>query len=193
LAKFRTDVVGCAHGFVIAALFILILMNAGASAISFIGRSAGSVAGGAASVIGSGAQAASDSPVVRDMVDDSLAGLNLKADPQVVASGVASRLIRGDNEGAKNYLARQAGITPAEADAKIAALRAQVDQAMVKAREATATAMKATGWSVFLLIVLSAIAAATGGLLATHFNSLSPLARTREDVGSGVYVNPAQV
>jgi hypothetical protein len=193
LAKFRTDLVGCAHGFVIAAMFILLLMNSAVTAIGFIGKTAGVAAGGAASAIGAGASAASDSPMVQDIVDDSLVGLNLKADPKVVASGVASRLLRGDNEGAKNYLARQSGITPEEADQKIAALRAQVDQALVKAREATATAMKATGWSVFLLIVLGAIASATGGLLATHFNSLSPLARTRDEEAGGIYTNPARV
>lgn len=192
LAKFRTDLVGCAHGFVIASIFMLLLMNSAATAVSFIASSAGNAASGAASMIGAGANAASQSPMIQDMVDDSLAGLNLKADPQVVASGVASRLVRGDNEGAKNYLARQSGMTPAEADQRIATLKAQADAAMVKAREATATAMKATGWSVFLLIVLGAIAAATGGLLATHFNGLSPLARTRDEL-SGTYVSPASV
>jgi uncharacterized membrane protein len=192
LAKFRTDLVGCAHGFVIAAMFVLLIMNSAATAVSFIAKSAGSIAGGAATVLGAGVNVAGKSPMVQDMVDDSLAGLNLKADPQVVASGVASRLVRGDTEGAKNYLARQSGITPAEADQKIAALHAQLDQAMVKAREATATAMKGTGWGVFLLIVLGAIAAASGGVIATHFNGLSPLARTREEAGTS-FTRPAQI
>jgi hypothetical protein len=186
LAKFRNDIIGIGHGFVIASLFMLLLLNQTTAAIGWLSRAAGDAAGGAAMVMGSGLNAASRSGVVNEMVEDSLGDMNLKSDPQVVIPGVASRLLRGDTEGAKNYLARQSGQTPEQVDQKIATLKVQMDQAVVKAREATATAMKATGWSMFLLIVLGAISAALGGLLATQINNRKPLARNIEE-GVPVY------
>jgi hypothetical protein len=181
LTKFRNDIIGIAHGFVIAALFVLLLLNQTATAVGWLTRAASDAAGGAAAIVGGGMNAASQSGMVNDMVEDSLADLNLKSDAQVVIPGVANRLLRGDTEGAKNYLARQAGVPPAEVDARIAALRTQVDQAVVKAREATADAMKATGWSLFLLIVLGAISAGLGGLLASQINNRKPLAKTVDE------------
>lgn len=181
LGKFRNDIVGIAHGFVIASLFVLLLLNQSATAVGWLVRAAGDAASGAAAMVGTGVGSAAQSSAVRDMVEDAVGDMNFKAEPNVVFSGVASRLIRGDNEGARTYLVRQSGMSDAEVAARLAALRSQVDQAVAKAREATATAMKATGWSLFLLIVLGAISAALGGLLATQVNVRNPLARNFEE------------
>jgi hypothetical protein len=78
--------------------------------------------------------------------------------------------MRGDQESAKNYLAYQAGMTPAEADQKIAAAKVKIDQALVEARQATATALKTVGWSLFLGIALSMMASAMGGLSGALLN-----------------------
>lgn len=188
LAKFRNDTIGVSHGLVIAALFVLLLLNQTATAVGWLSRMATEAAGGAAAMVGGGLNAASQSGMVNDMVEDSLADMKIKGDPQVVIPGVANRLLRGDNEGARNYLARQAGVSPAVVDERIATLRAQVDQAIIKAREATADTMKATGWSLFLLIVLGAISAGLGGLLASQINNRKPLARTSDEgVPAGGY------
>ncbi|RYZ86767.1 MAG: hypothetical protein EOP06_13880, partial [Proteobacteria bacterium] len=130
MSKFRNEVVSVGHGFILASIFVLLLINQGATAVGWLSSAAANVAGGAAAIVGGGVGAASQSSVVRDMVEDSLGDLQLK-DPQVVVPGVMSRLIRGDNEGAKNYLARAAGKTPQEVDQKIAELRANLDKAMV--------------------------------------------------------------
>lgn len=192
LGKFRNDIVGVAHGFVIASLFVLLFLNQTATAVGWLTKAAGDAASGTAAMIGTSVNAASQNSMVTNMVEDAISDLNLKSDPQVVVTGVTSRLIRGDNEGAKNYLARQSGSTPGEVDARIAALRAQVDQAVIQAREATATAMKATGWSMFLLIVLSAISGALGGLLATQVNGRKPLAKN-VDESIGAYGTTAKI
>jgi hypothetical protein len=181
LGKFRNDIVGIAHGLVIASLFILLVLNQTATAVGWLTRVAGDAASGTATMIGSGMSAASQNTAVRDMVEDAVGDLNLKSDPEVVVTGVTSRLLRGDNEGAKRFLARQSGLTPEEVDARIVALRTQVDQTVIRARDATATAMKTTGWSLFLLIVLGAISGALGGVLATQVNGRKPLARTLDE------------
>jgi len=181
LGKFRNDIVGISHGFVIASLFVLLVLNQSATAVGWMTDVAGEAASGTAAALGTSAGALGQNSMVRDIVEDSVGDLNLKSDPEVVISGVVSRMVRGDTQGAKNYLARQAGIPPAEVDARIAAARGQIDQAMTKARESTATAMKATGWSLFLFIVLGAISGALGGLLATQVNGRKPLARTLDE------------
>jgi len=192
LAKFRNDIIGVVHGFVIASLFVLLLLNQTATAVGWLSRAAADAAGGAASVVGSSISMASQNGAVLNMVEDSIGDMNLRSDPQIVIPGLANRLLRGDNDGAKVYLARQSGMTPQEVDQRIVALRSQIDQAMLKAREATADTMKATGWSLFLLIVLGAISAALGGLLASQVNGRKPLAKT-VDEGIPTYASTAKV
>ena len=159
LARFKVDVVGCSQGLVVASLMVVFMSWQALSAVGELGQ----VAGQATGVVAQNA-------AVQDMIEDSLGGSTLKSEPLVVVRGVSSRLLRDDQEGAKQYLAWQAGLTPEEADGRIAALKARADQMMIKAREASATAMKASGWTLFLMISLSAIASVLGGLLATQVN-----------------------
>ncbi|MBC7371030.1 MAG: hypothetical protein H7326_05655 [Bdellovibrionaceae bacterium] len=126
MSKFTNDVVAVGHGFVIASLFVLLILNQGASVVGWLTHAAADVAGGTAAIVGGGIGAASQSSVVRDMVEDSIADLNLK-DAQVVIPGAASRLLRGDTDGAKAYLARQSGKSVQEVNAKIAEMKAQLD------------------------------------------------------------------
>lgn len=171
LSRFTVDVVGSAQGLVVGSLVALFIVWQTVSAVGMIGRAAGEATGAVAVAAGAGAGAALQEGAVRDMIEDSLGGAQLKSEPGVVVRGVASRLTRGDQEGAKNYLAAQAGLTPEEADARIAALKTQADEMMVKAREASATALKTAGWSLFLMIALSAISSVVGGLLGSVMNS----------------------
>lgn len=171
LARFKVDVVGCAQGLVVASLMVIFVVWQTVAAVGTVGKAAAEATGTAVAATAAGAGAAAGNPAVQDMIEDSLGGTTLKSEPSVVVRGVTTRLMRGDQEGAKNYLAYQAGLTPAEADARIAQLKAKADELMVKAREATATALKASGWSLFLLIALSAMVSVLGGLLAAHVNS----------------------
>lgn len=181
VSKFQTGRIGSAQGLVIAALFLGFFLYQMISTIGMIGGAAGSLIGKTASIAGQGAQQASQSPVitnkVTDIAENAMGDLNLRSDPKTVATGVGNRLIAGDAEGAKNYLAMQAGITPAEADAKIAQLKGQVDQTVADAKNMAGDAMKATGWSLFLLVVLGALAAVGGGALGSVANFRNPLSR----------------
>ena len=181
ISKFHTNRIGSAQGVVIAALFFGLFLWQTFAAIGWAGRTAtnaaGTIGSGAASVIGQ----ASGNATVNNLVEDALGDLNLKSDPEVVASGVVSRLIKGNTEGAKNYLARQAGITPSEADTRIAQLRQQVDQAMVQARETAANALQGAGWSLFATLVLGAASAIGGGALGSRANFRKPLTREQVD------------
>lgn len=171
LARFKVDVVGCYQGLVLGSLVVIFVLWQTAAAVGVIGKAAAQATGAAAVAAGATASAAAQNPVVQDMIEDTMGDVKLKNDPAVVVRGVMSRLLRGDQEGAKNYLAAQAGLTPEEANTRIAAMKAKVDELAIKARDASATTLKATGWSIFVLIVLSAIASVLGGLLGTVVNN----------------------
>ncbi len=170
LSRFKIDVVGCAQGLVLGSLVVLFVLWQTMSAVGTLGKAAAQATGAAAVAAGTTAGAAAQNPMIQDMIEDNLGATTLKSEPSVVVRGVTSRLVRGDQDGAKNYLAFQAGLTREEANTRVAAMKSKVDEAMVKAREASATALKTSGWSVFLLIALSAIASILGGLLGSQVN-----------------------
>lgn len=184
VSKFRMGRIGSAQGLVIAALFLgfflyqifMAIGSAGSLAGSFLGKSGGMIAGGL--------ERASESPqitaTVGQFAEDSLGDLNFRSPPQIVAQGVASRIFRGDSEGAKNYLAMQAGISRTEANMRIDQMRQRFDQYIADAKEATGTAMKSTGWSLFLLVALGALFGTLGGALGSVANFRRPLISLNE-------------
>lgn len=188
ISKFHTGRIGSAQGLVIAALFFGVLLFQTMAAIGWAGRTAGVALGGTAAAVsaGAGAAANSDNPAVNTIVQSAVSDLDLKSDPQAVIAGVGSRMVRGDVDGAKNYLASQAGITPAEADRRLSALRAQVDQAVVQAREATAKGLQATGWTLFITMVIGALAAVFGGATGSIANVRRPIAEVEEGFSSAM-------
>jgi hypothetical protein len=92
--------------------------------------------------------------MITNFAEEQFAGLELRSSPQVVASGIASRLLNGNADGANNYLAYQVNIQTSEAQMRIAQIRAQANRMIEDAKETTATALKATGWSLFFLIFI---------------------------------------
>lgn len=170
VSKFRVDVMGVMQGLLVGALFLVVVLFQAMSGVGALGKVAGTALGASATMAGAGAAAASQSPMVQEIVEDNVGDLKLKSDGKEVVAGLASRLLRGDQESAKNYLAYQAGMSSAEADQKIAAAKVKIDEAMIQARQATATALKTVGWSLFLGIALSMIAAAMGGMSAALLN-----------------------
>lgn len=170
LARFKVDVVGCAQGLVVASLVVGFVLWQTFSAVGMIGRAAAEATGTAAIMADAGAESLAREASIRMVIEDSFGPVTLKSEPSVVAAGVSTRLLRGDREGAKNYFARQADLTPAEADARIAVMKQRMDESLVKARDASATALKTAGWSLFVMITLSAIASVLGGLLGAQVN-----------------------
>lgn len=190
ISKFHTNRIGSAQGLVIASLFFGFFLWQTVSAIGWAGRAAGSAVSNTASAMSSGLQQATDNPAINDIVENAMGDLRLKSPPQVVVSGVANRLLRGDQEGAKNFLARQAGLSSQQADQKIAQIRGQVDTALTQAREAAAQALKATGWSLFTTLVLGAAAAIGGGALGSRANLRKPLTREQVEAVSDLRTAP---
>jgi len=181
ISSFRLGRVGSAQGILIASLFLGFFLYQTISAIGSTGRFAGNLFSKSASLIGSGVERASESSMisnsVNEIMEDQLSALNLKSDPKAVASGLIRRIVRGDNEGAKNYLSYQSGISREEASVQIGQWKSQADAYADRAKEMAANVMQSTGWSLFTMVVFSILAGIAGGSLGSRSNSHHPIIR----------------
>ena len=169
ISRMNVDVLGVMQGLLVGSLVTLFILCQAMSSVATVGKITGAALGATASAAGGAAM--SQSSLIEDVIEDAVGNKKFVTDQQTVVRKVASRLIRGDQEGAKNYLAYQAGITPAEADNLIATAKTKVDQTLEETRKAAATTLKAVGWSTFVAIVLATIASVLGGLLGALCNS----------------------
>ncbi|MFA6238577.1 MAG: hypothetical protein WC635_14680 [Bacteriovorax sp.] len=179
VSKYRAARIGSAQGLVIASVFLGVFLYQTFAIIGTVGSAAGKMIGKAGNIVVIGANQASSNTgfgtTINNMTEDALGDLNLKDEPSVVAQGLGSRLLRRDINGAKNYLAYQAGLTPAEADARIATMRARVDKAVIDAKEGAAVALRSTGWTLFSLVILGAAASTGGGAMGSAANFRKPI------------------
>jgi hypothetical protein len=151
--------VGRVHGLVVATLFFGILFSQLGSAVSSIGGGVGKAVG----AVGSASGDLASTPEAEDLMNSALGELNLRSSPEVVAKGVATRLVRGKDDSAINYLAYQAKISPSEARAKVATIKTGVTRAATDAGVAASKAIKIAGWTLFGALFLGAIASILGG------------------------------
>lgn len=163
--------IGGVEGLVVASLvFLLVFMGLG-TGLGTLGSATGAMAGGVASTVTDLA----GSPQVHNLVGRSLRGLNLRSSRSEVAQGLAARLVRGDEEAAIAYLAAQAGISRAEADQRLGEIKGQVMGAVRGVGKTAGNVTQALGWTFFVSIVLGALAALLGGVLAVRRNIRHPL------------------
>ncbi|WP_413557505.1 hypothetical protein [Bdellovibrio sp. HCB209] len=168
IARRRVDVVGVMQGLLVGGICTLLVVCHTMASVAALGKVTGAALGATAAA--AGGVASTQAPLIQDIIQDSLGARKLASDPEVVVKGLASRLVRGDQESAKNYLAAQAGITPEEADKAVVVVREKVDKALEEARKAAATTLKTVGWSSFVAIVLAMIASVLGGLVGALCN-----------------------
>lgn len=163
--------VGYVQGVVVAALFFTLMVSQLGAAIGMLGRGASALTGAAAGA----AKSAAENPQVTAVVEDALGDMNLKSSPQVVATGVASRLLRGNEQSAINYLAAQAGISRTEANTRFIQLKEQVQTTAATIGQKTAEAAKAAGWIAFGILFLGSISAMLGGAFGAQLNMRKPM------------------
>lgn len=168
--------VGRIQGMVVSGLFFALMFSSAGSMIGSLGNGLGSVAG----TVGGVATDAAQTPEAQELIDDAIGDLNLKSPPEVVAKGVASRLIRGNDDAALNYLARQAGITRAEAQQRIETVKAQFDQVVTQAGDTAARAVEIAGWTLFGALFLGTLFSMVGGGVGAQMNLRAPLSRADE-------------
>jgi hypothetical protein len=170
-STFITPTGGGAHGFLIAAIFFAVAIYGAGATIGAAGRGISSMAGSVAE----GAGNLADNPAVQNVVERSLGDVKLRSDSATVAKNLSVFLIRGDETAAKNYLAYQSGLAPAEVDARLAALRTEFEARTKEILAATAQAVSAAGWTLFVTMFLGLAAAIFGGIQGARENVKHPL------------------
>lgn len=190
LSNFPSRRIGAGQGVVVAATFFGVILWQAVGVLGWTASAVGSVAGGVAQVAGPAASQADvsgigRSPMLRDLVEDSLGGVEIRGDMGAVVAGLASRLVRGDTEAAKGYLARHSNLTSGEIDQRIGQIQGQVDGALNDARVATARTLQASGWSMFAMFILGLIASAIGGGLGSRVNMRTPMTADNPVRGRG--------
>ena len=105
---------------------------------------------------------------VQQVVEGSIGGLDLRSSPETVAQGLATRLLRGDEASATNYLAYQAGITPAEASDRVVSFRQDVQNTIRNAGIQASRAMRFLGWTIFGATLIGAFLAMWGGMIGAR-------------------------
>lgn len=172
ISKNLTNKVGAAHGFVIASAFFIITAVVAVSAMGSMATGLGHLASG----LGQGAASIGSNTRVQDTINQAMGTNTFKADPKVVAEGITTRLLQGDVASAKSYYAYQTGMSEAEVSANIDALNARFEAVVKEVGNKAATAAAATGFTLFILYVLGAVAAMFGGRVAAHANVARPIA-----------------
>jgi hypothetical protein len=169
--------VGRAEGLVIASLFFLLMIGQVGSLLGSVGAGLGKSIG----AIGATAGDLSKDPRVQDTIESALGNLKLKSPPADVAQGIALRLLRGDSTAAKNYLARQAGISPSEADRRLNSAVDSFQRTIGDAAAATSRAVAIAGWSLFATFLLGAFASMLGGAAGARVNLTEPFSASDQD------------
>lgn len=164
-STFITGRIGAAQGLTIAALFFTLMLYGAGYAI-----------GGLGNAIGVGAMNVATSPVVQNTVEDAVGDLELNSDTDVVVSGLMSRLLSGNFDSAKAYLASQTDLSQAELDQRFSQLQANLQATLrtVSARAAEA-AGKSAG-SFFIILAVGIVMSMLGGAAGAYSNFKRPLA-----------------
>lgn len=175
ISAYSSNWAGIAQGAVLCALFIGILLWQFVGLASWMTRSAGALVGGAIQSSVPAAQSAASQLDIsfNQIVEDNLGDVQLRGDAQTIATGVASRLVRGNPESAKNYLARNSNLTRAQVDQRVEGVQAQLTEASENARVAAAGALKVTGWSLFLTTLIGLFVSIVGAVVGARSHRVS--------------------
>jgi len=158
---------GAAEGLVIASAFFIAMAISVTFGLGVVAPGVGAAVGQA----GTGAGQLAQHPVVQGVVDRTLGELELRAPVEEVAQGIATRVLAGDIDGARAYLARQSDLSEPEINDAFRDLRTAVQEA----EEAVGSTIAAFGWTLLVTILLGGGGAAFGGRVAASRNLKQPI------------------
>jgi hypothetical protein len=171
--------IGYVQGAVITALFFTVMMSQAGIALGMLGKGITNLSGAALS----GATQLGQNPRITTLIEDSLTDLEIGGGSssggtkniEGVASGLLSRLMRGDTDSAVNFLAAHAGMSRAEASSRIQELNEKFKSTLVDIGRKTSDTAAVVGWSAFITFLLGSIAAMLGGATGAQVNIRRPL------------------
>lgn len=161
--------VGRNQGLVIASVFFAVMFTQ-------VGILMGVLGGGLSSAITSAGSAAMNSQIGQEIVEDAIADLPVRVESvAMLTKGVASRLIRGDEQAAVRFLAVRTGLNPAAARARVDTFKAKFKATAEQAALTTAKTLRKAGWTLFATIILGCCSGMLGGALAANYNLREPV------------------
>jgi hypothetical protein len=164
-STYITRRIGAAQGLTIAALFFSIMLYG-----------AGYALGGLGNAIGMGAMNLATSPVVQNSVEDAISDLDLNSDTDVVVSGLMSRLLSGNVDSAKAYLASQTDLSEADLDQRFSQLQTDLQNSLRTASAQAASAAGKSAGSFFIILAVGIVMSILGGAAGAYSNYKKPLA-----------------
>jgi hypothetical protein len=126
--------------------------------------------------------------MIQDTLHRAIGTSTLKDSPTEVAAGLTARLLSGDSDSARDYLAYETGQSTNSLDAKITQLKADFDQAAKTAGEKATRAIADAGWSLFVTFIAGLVGAFFGGWMGAKANAARPIARTVVETGERLRV-----
>lgn len=161
--------VGRTQGLVIASVFFAVMFTQ-------VGIVMGVLSGGLSSALTSTGSAALNSQIGQEIIEDAIGDLTVKTESiGTLTRGVASRLIRGDEQSAINFLAVRTGLTPQDANLRIDTFKAKFKANAEQAALTASRTLRKAGWTLFATVVLGCCAGMLGGALAANYNLREPV------------------
>lgn len=170
-STFVTGRMGGAQGVVIGALFFGLMLASAGQAVGFAGKGLAGMMG----AIGVGAGSLAANQTVQTAVENGIGATNLKSEPSIVVKGLITRLIQGDSEAAKAYLANQTGLSSEELDAKYAEVEGKFKAVARDVGVKTADAVSASAWMMYWILLAGIAASALSGAFGTRRNFKKPV------------------
>ncbi|MBY0472202.1 hypothetical protein K2X30_13635 [bacterium] len=172
ISIFYSRAICMAEGLVVASLFVAVMGLQLVSLTGFAARAAAGVMGSTALAVGSSPNSRA---VFGDLVEDQLSGVQLRGDSHAVVAGVLNRLLRGETEAAKNFLATNTSLTRDQVNTNIERISSGLARAGEEARLATAQGLRAMGWIMFSYLIFSVVGALIGGVIGSRANQKSAI------------------
>jgi hypothetical protein len=166
--------IGYTQGAVITSLFFVAIVSQIGSTVGIFTRNIANIS---SSAVGSAVSGVASNPRLSAMLEDGLGTLKLKSQTPEVVRGLARRLMWGDTDSARNFLAAQAGLSQADAKARIDTLSANFKTMANDLGQKSSEAASRLGWAAFVTVLLGALSAMLGGGTGAMVNLRKPLDR----------------
>lgn len=188
ITPFVSGKVGLGQGAILAATFFGFILWQATGLVGSVTASTSSLLGQVATIGAPLVTSPTITEITSTLTEDALTDLELTNDPSVVVAGLATRLIRGNTEGAISYLAQQSNLTEDEVDMRVASLNNRIVAALAAARVQSARAMQVSGLALFVMMALGLCASTLGGRLGMRANRKEPLVTAPQQ--PSVYFEP---
>jgi hypothetical protein len=163
--------VGYIQGVVISALFFGLLVTQAGAAMGMFSSGLGAMK----DIAAGSAQSLMSNSDLTETIEDNLGGMELRSDVKTVASGLFSRLARGDSDAAIAYLAAQTGLSRPQAQARFEIIQDKVLTAAADFGRQAASVARSIASFFCAAMILGTLSAMFGGALGAQFNIRKPV------------------